>query len=182
MAMERAATTAPADFRADPGALEAAARLKRRYDGADPLSRLPDVHPDRIPRHIAFIMDGNGRWAARQGMPRVLGHRAGAVAARAVARECGRLGVECVTLYSFSLENWKRPKAEIDALMELCVLYLDKEREELRREQRSVSVTEGVLGTAHLHSPSTRLPCIHYYTDPFVRPPPCWPRWRCRHR
>ncbi len=134
MAMERAATTAPADFRADPGALEAAARLKRRYDGADPLSRLPDVHPDRIPRHIAFIMDGNGRWAARQGMPRVLGHRAGAVAARAVARECGRLGVECVTLYSFSLENWKRPKAEIDALMELCVLYLDKEREELRRE------------------------------------------------
>ena len=134
MATEQAESSVRPDFRADAGALEVAARMRRRYAQADPLSRMPDVHPERIPRHIAFIMDGNGRWATQRGMPRVMGHKSGAVAARAVARECGRLGVECVTLYSFSLENWKRPKAEIDALMELCVLYLDKEREELRRE------------------------------------------------
>ncbi|MCC6659969.1 MAG: isoprenyl transferase [Phycisphaerales bacterium] len=119
----------------DPSALEAVARLRQRLRKADPLSILPDVHPARIPRHIAIIMDGNGRWARERGFPRLFGHRNGAAAVRSTVEECGVLGVEILTLYSFSMENWKRPREEVDALMALCVTYLDGEREALRREQ-----------------------------------------------
>ncbi|MCC6285152.1 MAG: di-trans,poly-cis-decaprenylcistransferase [Phycisphaerales bacterium] len=101
---------------------------------ADPLSRLPDVHPGRVPRHIAIIMDGNGRWAEQRGFPRMFGHRTGAGSVRAVVEEAGRCGVEVLTLYSFSLENWKRPTEEVQALMDLCVLYCESEREALARE------------------------------------------------
>ncbi len=79
-------------------------------------------------------MDGNGRWARSKGFPRIFGHRNGASAVRRTVETCGKLGVEALTLYSFSSENWKRPKHEIDALMELCALYCDNEREELVRE------------------------------------------------
>ncbi len=83
------------------------------------------------PRHIAIIMDGNGRWAKARGLPRVAGHAEGVHSVRAVVRECRKLGVEALTLYSFSTENWKRPAAEVDALMGLLVHYLEVERSEI---------------------------------------------------
>ncbi len=70
----------------------------------------------RLPRHIAIIMDGNGRWAQRRHLPRVAGHRAGVQSARTVIETCARLHIPALTLYAFSLENWRRPKAEIDFL------------------------------------------------------------------
>jgi undecaprenyl diphosphate synthase len=79
-------------------------------------------------------MDGNGRWATPRGFPRIFGHRTGAAAVRGVIKCAGRLGIEALTLYSFSLENWKRPADEVQALMALCVAYLDGERAELLRE------------------------------------------------
>ncbi len=109
-------------------------RMRRISPNADPRSLLPQIDPVRIPRHIAIIMDGNGRWATERGFPRIFGHRNGAAAVRETVETCGVLGVEALTLYSFSSENWKRPKAEIDALMELCAIYCDNEREELIRE------------------------------------------------
>ncbi|MEX2219782.1 MAG: polyprenyl diphosphate synthase [Phycisphaerales bacterium] len=124
----------------DPAALLAVERLRRRNPKADPLGILPDVHPARIPRHIAIIMDGNGRWARGKGFPRVFGHRAGAAAVRETVEEAGRLGVEVLTLYSFSMENWKRPAEEIEALMALCITYLEGEREQLIREEIRLKV------------------------------------------
>jgi undecaprenyl diphosphate synthase len=131
----------------DPAAKEIAARMRARLPKADPLAILPDVHPSRIPRHIAIIMDGNGRWARERGFPRLFGHRNGAAAVRSTVEECGRLGVEAVTLYSFSMENWKRPRDEVDALMALCVTYLDGEMEALQRERicfRVIGSREGL--------------------------------------
>lgn len=101
---------------------------------ADPLLRLPDVHPARLPRHVAIIMDGNGRWAQQRGLPRALGHRQGAESVRAVMEECVRLGVECLTLYSFSMENWKRPADEVAALMMLYQQYMRSELDLMMRE------------------------------------------------
>jgi undecaprenyl diphosphate synthase len=109
------------------------AQLRARNQHADPLKALPDVDPRRIPRHVAFIMDGNGRWAAGRGLPRMFGHRAGAKAVRELVEESGRLGIEFLTLYSFSLENWKRPKAEVEALMALYMEYMDAQRDEFMR-------------------------------------------------
>jgi len=80
---------------------------------------------------VAIIMDGNGRWAAAQGLPRLFGHRAGVPAVRAVIHEASRLGLEAVTLYSFSSENWKRPAEEVNGLMSLCAEHLLAERAEL---------------------------------------------------
>ncbi len=84
-----------------------------------------------VPRHVAIIMDGNGRWATRQGLPRVRGHEAGADSVREIVRSCGRLGVEVLTLYSFSTENWHRPDEEVQALMTLLERYLRDELQEL---------------------------------------------------
>jgi len=84
-----------------------------------------------VPRHIAVIMDGNGRWATDQGLPRVKGHEAGADTVRAIVRACGERGVEALTLYSFSTENWGRPGDEVDALMALLARFLVDERDEL---------------------------------------------------
>ncbi len=109
-------------------------RLRRICPKADPVARLPDVHPARIPRHIAVIMDGNGRWAAQRGFPREFGHRTGASSVRTIVEECGLLGVEALTLYSFSMENWRRPRDEIDALMTLAISYFEGERDQLMRE------------------------------------------------
>lgn len=77
-------------------------------------------------RHIAFIMDGNGRWATRQGLSRADGHKAGAKVFEEVAEYCHSLGIPCVTVYAFSTENWRRPKAEVDALMRLFSGYIDR--------------------------------------------------------
>ena len=82
---------------------------------------------DRLPRHIAVIMDGNGRWAQKRHLPRVAGHRAGTQSARTTIETCARLKVEALTLYAFSVENWRRPKAEIEFLMQLLREYLRKE-------------------------------------------------------
>lgn len=88
----------------------------------------PTLDPERLPRHVAIIMDGNGRWAQSQGMPRIEGHRKGVDSVRAIVEECTRLGLNQLTLYSFSSENWKRPKEETDLLMELLCIYLISER------------------------------------------------------
>lgn len=74
---------------------------------------------DLLPKHLGIIMDGNGRWAKRRGLPRTAGHRAGADVFKDISKECGRLGIEQVTFYAFSTENWKRPKEEVDTLMKL---------------------------------------------------------------
>jgi len=81
----------------------------------------------RLPDHIAVIMDGNGRWAERRHLPRIAGHRAGVKAAREIIETCARLHVPCLTLYAFSLENWRRPQAEVDFLMRLLREYLKRE-------------------------------------------------------
>ncbi len=84
-----------------------------------------------LPRHIAIIMDGNGRWAEKRFMPRLFGHKAGVEALRSVISRCSHLGVEVLTLYAFSTENWKRPTDEVSGLMELLVQFLQKEIAEL---------------------------------------------------
>ena len=94
----------------------------------------------RVPRHVAIIMDGNGRWAEQRGFPRAFGHRNGVRSVRDVLRAANALGVQIVTLYSFSSENWKRPGEEIEALMQLCVLYCEGERDELHQENVRVRV------------------------------------------
>jgi len=90
-----------------------------------------EIPAEKLPRHIAIIMDGNGRWAEQRDLPRVEGHRAGAASVRAVMTECGRLGIPYLTLFSFSIENWKRPESEVSALMQLLLYHLQKERDEL---------------------------------------------------
>jgi len=86
-----------------------------------------------VPKHIAIIMDGNGRWANEQGKPRTEGHRAGAKTVREVAEACGELGVAYLTLYAFSSENWKRPKSEIQALMTLLERFLKSQTKEMHK-------------------------------------------------
>ena len=89
--------------------------------------------PD-IPRHIAVIMDGNGRWAGERGLPRREGHRAGAESVREVTEACMELGVEYLTLYAFSSENWSRPSDEVEALMSLLERFLSEKQKELRKQ------------------------------------------------
>jgi undecaprenyl diphosphate synthase len=89
--------------------------------------------PEQIPRHVAVIMDGNGRWAERRGLSRIEGHRQGLEAARAVVRAAHEIGVRYLTLYAFSLENWNRPKPEVEELMGLLDHYLQRELEEVMR-------------------------------------------------
>ncbi|MEB2343446.1 MAG: isoprenyl transferase [Deltaproteobacteria bacterium] len=93
------------------------------------------IRPDAVPRHVAIIMDGNGRWAERRGLDRIEGHRAGIESVRAVVRAAHELGVGQLTLYAFSTENWNRPKGEVDALMGLLEHYLDAELAELQRNR-----------------------------------------------
>jgi len=99
------------------------------------LSHLNNSHlnKDALPRHIAIIMDGNGRWAKRHGMPRVFGHRNGVKAVREVTEASAELGIEYLTLYAFSKENWKRPKKEVSTLMDLFVTTVSKELETLNK-------------------------------------------------
>jgi len=91
------------------------------------------VEPGQMPRHIAVIMDGNGRWAQKQGLPRVEGHREGGKKVETIALRCVDFGIETLTLYSFSIENWKRPQYEINALMHLYTQYLIGIRDMLKR-------------------------------------------------
>lgn len=86
-----------------------------------------------MPKHIAIIMDGNGRWAKEKNLPRAMGHKAGVETIREVVKECNRLGIKYLTLYAFSTENWKRPQDEVNSLMKLLIEYLKKEIEELHK-------------------------------------------------
>jgi undecaprenyl diphosphate synthase len=102
------------------------ARAGTRPEGAGP--------GPSVPRHVAIIMDGNGRWAKARGLPRSAGHRAGAEAARKALRATAEAGVECLTLYAFSSENWRRPAAEISDLTGLLRFYVQRELESLHKE------------------------------------------------
>ncbi len=96
------------------------------------------VDPKNIPAHIAVIMDGNGRWATRRGLPRIAGHRAGVEALKRTLRACADLGVKHLTVYAFSTENWERPKNEVDFLMALFSETIDRELAELKRNKISI--------------------------------------------
>ncbi len=93
----------------------------------------PPIPPDKIPRHVAIIMDGNGRWARKRGLPRFAGHRAGMEAVRRVVARCGEVGVEVLTLFAFSSENWRRPQQEVGLLMDLFLTALKNEVKKLNR-------------------------------------------------
>ncbi len=110
------------------------------------------LEPSRLPEHVAIIMDGNGRWASERGMPRIEGHRRGVDSVRTIVEESARLGLKQLTLYCLSSENWKRPKSELELLLQLFEDYLISEREEIIRQDLKFSVigrreglTEGVL-------------------------------------
>lgn len=102
-------------------------------EGTEEMEILRSIDLARLPKHIAIIMDGNGRWAGKRHLPRVAGHRAGIASVRDVVEASARLGLEAITLYAFSKENWKRPRAEVDTLMGLLREYLRRELETLRK-------------------------------------------------
>lgn len=99
-----------------------------------------DVPREARPRHIAVIMDGNGRWAQRQGLPRIEGHRRGVASVRRVTEECARLDIEQLTLYCLSSENWKRPQRELEFLMHLLEQYMIEERSTIMEQNIRVNV------------------------------------------
>lgn len=106
----------------------------------------------QLPRHIAVIMDGNGRWATQRGLPRIEGHRRGVASVRAIVEDCTQLGIEQLTLYCLSSENWKRPKRELDFLLRLLEQYVIEERSEILRQKiqfqiigQEIGLTAGVL-------------------------------------
>lgn len=103
------------------------------FKGGPGAELLATLDESRIPRHVAIIMDGNGRWAARRALPRLAGHRAGAKAVREVVEAAVELGIEYLTVYSFSSENWSRPAEEVSGLMSLFVEVLEREFEDLKR-------------------------------------------------
>ncbi len=111
--------------------------------------KLEEVRAGEVPRHVAVIMDGNGRWARSRGLPRWRGHRAGMQAVREVVKGAIEAGVRHLTLYAFSRENWARPKGEVSALMELLREYVDREKEELAE----AGVRVGAFGELERLSP-----------------------------
>jgi undecaprenyl diphosphate synthase len=100
--------------------------------GSEDARLLGEIQVARLPRHIAVIMDGNGRWAKMRGKPRIFGHKAGAESVKAILDTCARLEIEAVTLYAFSTENWKRPKAEVSGLMSMLKRYIRSEMAEVK--------------------------------------------------
>ncbi|HEX3016021.1 MAG TPA: isoprenyl transferase [Desulfobacteria bacterium] len=102
-------------------------------EAASECELLASLAPEKLPKHIAIIMDGNGRWAKKRGLPRSLGHRAGVETLRTTVTSCSNLGIKVLTVYAFSTENWKRPAEEVDILMNLLVEYLQKEIRELHK-------------------------------------------------
>ena len=104
------------------------------------------VDMGRLPRHIAIIMDGNGRWAKKRGLPRTAGHKVGAEVFRDIATYCQELGIEYLTIYAFSTENWKRPKDEVDVLMSLLEQYLQEAIDTMDRDHIRLRVLGDVAG------------------------------------
>jgi len=107
--------------------------LEKVEPGSEDERILDQIDFTRLPKHVAIIMDGNGRWAKLRGKPRIAGHKEGAESVRAILDTFGRLEVEVVTLYAFSTENWKRPVDEVDALMQMLKYYVGKELENVHR-------------------------------------------------
>ena len=105
-----------------------------------PVAHLSPEAKASLPRHVAIIMDGNGRWAKQRHLPRIEGHRAGAESARVIIRTAGELGIKYLTLYAFSVENWNRPKDEVDALMKYLIHYLKTETPELNKNNVRLEV------------------------------------------
>jgi len=103
----------------------------------------------RVPRHIAIIMDGNGRWAKQRGKPRIFGHREGSESVKAIIDTCARLEVEAVTLYAFSTENWKRPKAEVSGLMSMLKCVLKRELKEVAKNNIRFQAIGDIAGLAN---------------------------------
>lgn len=114
-----------------------------------------EVDFDHIPEHIGIIMDGNGRWAKRRGMPRTVGHSAGAETFRTIGNYCKEIGVKYLTVYAFSTENWRRPKEEVDAIMGLLEKYLN----EVIRDARKNGIRLKFLGDLTPISPELRTLC-----------------------
>jgi undecaprenyl diphosphate synthase len=106
----------------------------------------PAIAVQRLPRHLAIVMDGNGRWAEARHQPRTFGHRAGVRAVRAVVEACLRRSIPALTLFAFSSENWKRPKTEVNALMKLFMLAMDKEVDSLQQNGVRLSFIGDVQG------------------------------------
>ena len=98
------------------------------------------LDPEKMPRHIAIIMDGNGRWAQKQRLSRIEGHQRGLEAAQAVVEACEELGVKILTLYAFSKENWRRPRKEINALMGFLQSHLRKRQQELQKRNIRINI------------------------------------------
>lgn len=115
-----------------------------------------DLDANKLPQHIAIIMDGNGRWAKKRGLPRTAGHKAGVESLREIIRTCSKLKIKYLTLYAFSTENWKRPEGEVVALMQLLVFYLRKEIDELHNNNVKIRT----IGDIH-ELPITALTEIH---------------------
>lgn len=111
--------------------MKALLEILKPGDAERPLAEAVD--PGRLPRHIAVIMDGNGRWAHRRGLPRIAGHKAGVSSVRTTVETCAQLGVGALTLYAFSVENWKRPRPEVESLWRLLRVYLRRELQTLVR-------------------------------------------------
>ena len=125
--------------------------------GSEEAVLLESIDAERLPRHIAVIMDGNGRWAGTRNLPRAAGHRAGAESVRDIVESCRRLGIEILTLYAFSTENWKRPKLEIRTLMQLL-------KEFIRGEKRNVhekNIRVQAIGRIHELDESVRNALLH---------------------
>ena len=128
---------------------------------------------ERLPRHVAVIMDGNGRWAAQRGMPRVAGHRAGVEAVRSAVDTGARLGLQALTLYAFSTENWKRPRREVDALMRMLKRYLRLELESIHRQ----NIRFQAIGRTEDLAESVRRE-LQRASEHTAAPPPRWPATR----
>lgn len=109
---------------------------------------LAAIDPARIPAHVAVIMDGNGRWARARGKPRIFGHLAGSDSVKAIIDTCARLGIEAVTLYAFSTENWKRPKSEVSGLMQMLKLVLRRELKDVHRNNIRFQAIGNIAGLA----------------------------------
>ena len=115
--------------------------VKPNSDEAETLEAIDEA---RLPRHVAIIMDGNGRWAKQRGKQRIFGHRAGVESVRAIVDTSARLNLKAVTLYAFSTENWKRPAAEVSALMQMLKHYIRSELKEIHRQNIKFQTIGGI--------------------------------------
>lgn len=104
------------------------------------MSLINTINKERLPKHVAIIMDGNGRWAKQKGKPRIFGHQNGANAVRATIEAAAEIGIEYLTLYAFSAENWRRPKMEVEALMALLITTIDNELDNLVKNNIKLNI------------------------------------------